>query len=114
MKRVYDDNGLWNPEAHAAGLRVLPLVKQAFELLLSEGYNPREAQALITATVDEETLDRVLAVKERLRRRPEAQHDGIRRRHKPFPPADHPEVKARVKTMLRAHMDIPEPPDDES
>ena len=73
MKRVYDEHGLWNPEAHAAGSRVLPLVKQAFELLLNEGYNPREAQVLIQNNVEEEALLRVLDVKERL--------EGLRKGH---------------------------------
>ncbi|UTC29166.1 hypothetical protein BAMBUS_00830 [Brevundimonas phage vB_BpoS-Bambus] len=109
MKRVFDDHGLWNPEAHAAGLRALPLVKQAFELLLGEGYNPREAQALITATVDEETLDRILVVKDRLRLKraghAEAERVGNLRRHVPFPPADHPvftpEHKAKAFDLVR-------------
>lgn len=66
MKRVFDDHGIWNPEAHASGNRVLPLIQQAFDALGQEGYNPREAQALIEALVQEEALDRVLEIKARL------------------------------------------------
>lgn len=66
MKRTFDDHGQWNPEALASGKQIHPLIRQAFDLLRNQGYNPREAQHLIESRVQEETLLRSLKINDHL------------------------------------------------